>query len=90
MVYLPKEKIIFEADAYNPGTAGQATNPNNGGQLAFQKLLASELDRLKIDYETIVAGHTREATKQDLMIAIGRVPPTAPAAAPAAGGPAAK
>ena len=72
--------INFEPDAYTPGTAGQATNPNNGGQLAFQKLLASELDRLKIDYETIVAGHTREATKQDLMIAIGRVPPTAPGA----------
>jgi glyoxylase-like metal-dependent hydrolase (beta-lactamase superfamily II) len=85
-VYLPKEKIIFESDAYNPGGAGTATNPNNTGQLAFQKLLAAELDRLKLDYETIVAGHTREATKQDLMMAIGRIPPTAAPAAPAGGG----
>ena len=58
VIYLPKEKVIFEADAYNPGAVGAVTNPTaNGGQLAFQKLLASELDRLKIDYTTIVSGH---------------------------------
>lgn len=89
VVHLPKEKIIYQADAYNPGAVGAVTT--GVGQLAFQKLLAAELDRLKIDYETVVAGHTRVATKQDLMVAIGRVPPPtppagAPAAAPAAGG----
>jgi glyoxylase-like metal-dependent hydrolase (beta-lactamase superfamily II) len=96
VVYLPKEKVIFEADAYNPGAVGAVTNPTaNGGQLAFQKLLASELDRLKIDYTTIVSGHApggggaRDATKQDLMVAIGKVPPPAPAAAPAGTVPAA-
>jgi glyoxylase-like metal-dependent hydrolase (beta-lactamase superfamily II) len=97
VIYLPKEKVIFEADAYNPGAVGAVTNPTaNGGQLAFQKLLASELDRLKIDYTTIVSGHApggggaRDATKQDLMVAIGRVPPPAPATpAPAPGAPAA-
>ena len=84
VVYVPKAKAIFESDAYNPGAAGAVTTGT--GQLAFQKLLASELDRLKIDYETIVAGHTRNATKQDLMVAIGRVPPPAAAApAPARG-----
>jgi glyoxylase-like metal-dependent hydrolase (beta-lactamase superfamily II) len=77
IVYLPKEKVVFEADAYNPGAAGAATNPTtNGGQLAFQKLLVSELDRLKIDYTTVVSGHPpgdgRDATKQDLMVAIGQ------------------
>lgn len=94
VIYLPKEKIIFEADAYNPGAVGAVTNATqNGGQLAFQKLLASELDRLKIDYTTIVSGHApagggaRDATKQDLMVAIGKVPP--PAAAAPAGVPAA-
>jgi hypothetical protein len=88
VIYIPKAKAIYQADAYNPAAQpGAVTNPTtNGGQLAFQKLLASELDRLKIDYETIVAGHTREATKQDLMVAIGRVPPPAPAPAPAGGG----
>jgi hypothetical protein len=42
------------------------------------------LDRLKIDYTTIVTGHPpgdqRDATKQDLMAAIGKAP-----AAPANG-----
>src|SRR6185295_20235139 len=51
VVYVPKAKAVFESDAYNPGAVGAVTNPTaNGGQLAFQKLLASELDRLKIDY----------------------------------------
>jgi glyoxylase-like metal-dependent hydrolase (beta-lactamase superfamily II) len=81
VVYLPKEKVIYEADAYNPGAVGAVTTGR--GQLAFQKLLADELDRLKIDYTTIVSGHAppggRDATKQDLMVAIGRVPPPAPA-----------
>jgi glyoxylase-like metal-dependent hydrolase (beta-lactamase superfamily II) len=89
VIYLPKEKVIYEADAYNPGAVGAVTTGT--GQLAFQKLLASELDRLKLDYTTIVSGHApgggRDATKQDLMVAIGRVPPpAAPAAAPARGG----
>jgi glyoxylase-like metal-dependent hydrolase (beta-lactamase superfamily II) len=92
VVYLPKEKVVFESDAYNPGASGAATPANNSGQLAFQKLLASELDRLKLDYTTIVSGHNpggggdRDATKQDLMVAIGKAPATAPAAAPAGRG----
>jgi glyoxylase-like metal-dependent hydrolase (beta-lactamase superfamily II) len=86
VVYLPKEKVIFESDAYNPGAPGAVTTGT--GQLAFQKLLASELDRLKLDYTTIVSGHPpgdqRDATKQDLMVAIGKTPAAAPApAAPA-------
>ena len=84
VIYLPKEKVIFEADAYNPGAVGAVTTGT--GQLAFQKLLASELDRLKIDYTTIVSGHApagggaRDATKQDLLVAIGKEPPPTPAA----------
>lgn len=91
VIYVPKAKVLYQADAYNPAAqSGAVTSATtNGGQLAFQKLLASELDRLKIvDYETIVAGHTREASKQDLLVAIGKLPPppapvpTAPAAGP--------
>jgi glyoxylase-like metal-dependent hydrolase (beta-lactamase superfamily II) len=92
VVYVPKAKAIFESDAYNPGAVGAVTNPqNNGGQLAFQKLLASEMDRLKIDYTTIVSGHApggggRDASKTDLMVAIGKQPPPAGATpAPARG-----
>lgn len=79
VIYIPKAKAVYQADAYNPNAQPNAvTNPQtNGGQLAFQKLLASELDRLKLDYETVIAGHTRDASKQDLMVAIGRVPPPA-------------
>jgi hypothetical protein len=82
VAYLPKAKVIFESDAYNPGAPGAVTNPTaNAGQLAFQKLLASEADRLKLDYTTIVSGHPpgdqRDATKQDLMTAIGKAPAAA-------------
>jgi len=75
VVYLPKIKTIFESDAYNVGAPGAATT--GAGQLAFQKLLASELDRLKVDYNFIVPGHAptggdRDVTKADLMKAIGK------------------
>ncbi|HEX4999690.1 MAG TPA: MBL fold metallo-hydrolase [Terriglobia bacterium] len=75
VVYLPREKIVFQSDAYNPGNPGAPTTGT--GQLAFQKLLASELDRLKLDYNLLVAAHQpssgdRDVTKQDLFTAIGR------------------
>jgi glyoxylase-like metal-dependent hydrolase (beta-lactamase superfamily II) len=74
VAYLPKIKTIVEADAYNPGAAGAVTTGT--GQAAFQKLLASEMDRLKVDYNVIVSGHPanpdREITKADLMKAIGK------------------
>jgi glyoxylase-like metal-dependent hydrolase (beta-lactamase superfamily II) len=75
VAYMPKAKAIFEADAYNPGAAGAVTTGT--GQAAFQKLLASEMDRLKIDYNLIVSGHAptgadRDVTKDDLMKAIGK------------------
>jgi glyoxylase-like metal-dependent hydrolase (beta-lactamase superfamily II) len=75
VVYLPKEKIVFQSDIYNPGAPGAVTTGT--GQLAFQKLFASELDRLKLDYEIIVPAHApgggdRDVTKKDLFTAIGR------------------
>lgn len=75
VAYMPKIKTIFEADAYNPG--GQAGAVTTGtGQAAFQRLLASEMDRLKVDYNLIVSGHApnpdREVTKDDLVKAGGK------------------
>jgi glyoxylase-like metal-dependent hydrolase (beta-lactamase superfamily II) len=85
VIYVPKAKAVYESDAYNPGAPGAVTTGT--GQLAFQKLMASELDRLKIDYDKIVSGHGvqgRDPSKNDLMVAIGKVPPPAAPAAPAA------
>jgi glyoxylase-like metal-dependent hydrolase (beta-lactamase superfamily II) len=74
IVYVPKAKAVFESDAYNPGAPGAPTTGT--GQLAFQKLLSNELDRLKLDYNVVVSGHPpgdqRDATKQDLLAAIGK------------------
>ena len=77
VAYMPKIKTVYESDAYNPGAPGAVQNGT--GQAAFQKLLASELDRLKIDYGFIVAGHAppapggdRDVTKADLMTSIGK------------------
>jgi len=55
VVYVPKAKAVFQADAWNPTGPGAVTTGT--GQLAFQKLLASELERLKLDYDKVVSGH---------------------------------
>jgi glyoxylase-like metal-dependent hydrolase (beta-lactamase superfamily II) len=74
VAYMPKIKTIFEADAFNPVASGAVTTGT--GQAAFQKLLASEMDRLKVDYNLIVSGHApnpdHDVTKADLMKAIGK------------------
>jgi len=74
VAYLPKAKIVVEADAFNaPAPNAPAPQTING----FEKLLASELDRLKIDYSTIIpvhqpAGGDRDVMKTDLLKNIGR------------------
>jgi glyoxylase-like metal-dependent hydrolase (beta-lactamase superfamily II) len=82
VVYLPKAKAVYQADAWNPVAPNTLTA--GLGQRAFQKLLANELDRLKLDYTIVVSGHApndgRDASKQDLMVASGITPPAAGAA----------
>jgi glyoxylase-like metal-dependent hydrolase (beta-lactamase superfamily II) len=74
VAYLPRIKTVVEADAFNaPAPNAPLPQTING----FEKLLASELDRLKIDYTTIIpvhqpAGGDREVTKTDLLRNIGR------------------
>jgi glyoxylase-like metal-dependent hydrolase (beta-lactamase superfamily II) len=77
VAYLPKIKTIVEGDAYNPGAPGAVLGANNSGQAAFQKLLASEMDRLKINYDLIVSIHApgggdRDVTKADLLKSFGK------------------
>ena len=74
VVYLPKIKTVVEADAFNAPAANAAPPATVNG---LEKLFASELDRLKIDYTTIIPIHQpnppdREITKADLLKNIGK------------------
>ena len=73
VAYLPKIKTVVEADAFN-APAANAPPPQTVNGL--EKLFASELDRLKIDYTTIIPVHQpnpdREITKADLLKNIGK------------------
>jgi glyoxylase-like metal-dependent hydrolase (beta-lactamase superfamily II) len=74
VAYLPKIKTVVEADAFNAPAANAAPPQDING---FERLFASELDRLKIDYTTIIpvhqpAGGDREVTKADLLRNIGK------------------
>jgi glyoxylase-like metal-dependent hydrolase (beta-lactamase superfamily II) len=74
IAYLPGIKAVVEGDAFNAPAANAAPPQNING---FERLLASELDRLMIDYTTIIpvhqpAGGDREVTKADLLRNIGK------------------
>lgn len=73
IAYLPKIKTVVEADAFNAPAANAPPPATING---FEKLFASELDRLKIDYTTIIPIHQpnpdREITKADLLKNIGK------------------
>ena len=78
IAYLPKDKIVVEADLYTPGAVGAPTpNPVNPYTVA----LLDNLEKLKLDYEKVVGLHGRMATKDELLKAAGRAPAdTKPAA----------
>ena len=73
VVYLPKIKTVIEADAFNAPAANAPTPQTING---LEKLFASELDRLKIEYTTLIPIHQpnpdREITKADLLKNIGK------------------
>jgi glyoxylase-like metal-dependent hydrolase (beta-lactamase superfamily II) len=76
IAYLPKEKIVVEADLYTPGAANAPTpDPLN----PYTVSLVENLDRLKLDYEKVLGLHGRLATKDELMKAVGRGTPAKPA-----------
>jgi glyoxylase-like metal-dependent hydrolase (beta-lactamase superfamily II) len=71
--FLPKEKILVEADVFTAPPANAPTpNPLNAWHVNF----ADNLERLKLDYDTIVPIHAppggRRVTKADLMTNVGR------------------
>src|SRR5215510_1918141 len=73
IAYLPKIKTVVEADAFNAPAANAPPPQTING---LERLFASELDRLKIDYTTIIPVHApnpdREITKADLLKNIGK------------------
>ena len=64
MVYLPKEKILFNADLYSP--------PAQGAQLpatptASAKTLMQNIRKLKLDVERHAPVHGRVGTHEEFM-----------------------
>jgi glyoxylase-like metal-dependent hydrolase (beta-lactamase superfamily II) len=54
VAYLPKEKVLFEADAYNPPAAGATPpNPANPNNLS----LLDNIERLHLDVQRVIPVH---------------------------------
>jgi hypothetical protein len=68
MAFLPRERILFEADSYIPGAAG-ATHPAIPNLLQFY----DAVQRLRLDVEQILPSHGRVATFQELTDLITKV-----------------
>jgi glyoxylase-like metal-dependent hydrolase (beta-lactamase superfamily II) len=73
MAYLPKEKVLLEADAYNPQPANAAPpSPPSPYTLA----LVENIDRLKLDVNRIIPVHypadNRVVTRAELMRWVGK------------------
>lgn len=69
MVYLPKLKILYQADAYNP--AAQANAPPPASVSPYNASLVENMNRLKLDVERIIPVHLpadgRVVTKAELL-----------------------
>jgi glyoxylase-like metal-dependent hydrolase (beta-lactamase superfamily II) len=74
VAWLPKQRILVEADAYNPPADPTAPFPTPPSPYTVN--LADNLDRLNIDPQRIVAVHApadgRTVTKAELLKAVGR------------------
>src|SRR5262249_48603704 len=74
VAYLPKGKILVEADAFNP--PAQASAPPPSPINANNINLMQNLDRLKLEVETIIPVHYpadgRKVTMAELQRAVGK------------------
>lgn len=76
MMYLPKQKVLVEADEFNvlgnPAPTTPAANPNQ-----YQVNLLANIERLKLDVDRIIPIHlptpdTRKVTLSELKLAAGK------------------
>jgi hypothetical protein len=67
IAYLPKEKVLIEADAYNPAPPNAAPGPVSKESVN----LYNNINRLKLDVQQIAPLHGRLVTITDLRNAIG-------------------
>jgi glyoxylase-like metal-dependent hydrolase (beta-lactamase superfamily II) len=74
IVYFPKEKVLVEADAYNP--PAQADAPVPMPISPYTSNLADAIDRLKLDVDRVVPIHlpadSRKVTRAEFLRAAGR------------------
>src|SRR5262245_35019316 len=74
MVYLPKEKVLIEADAYNPAAQPNAQPPATPSP--YNLALVANIERLKLDVSRIIPIHlpadNRAVTRAELMRWIGK------------------
>jgi glyoxylase-like metal-dependent hydrolase (beta-lactamase superfamily II) len=65
LVYLPKQKILYEADAYNPGPQPPTQTPET--VLSITQNLADNIDRLHLDVQRIIPVHSAADNRQIVM-----------------------
>src|SRR5215831_16407787 len=74
MAYLPKEKVLVEADAYNPAAQPNAEPPATPSP--YNLALVANIERLKLDVNRIIPIHypadNRVVTRTELMRWIGK------------------
>jgi hypothetical protein len=67
MAYLPKEKMVIEADLYDPPAAGQPLPAANASHKSFY----DHVRRLGLDVSTIVPIHGRAAAWSEFLKVLG-------------------
>ena len=74
IAYLPKEKILVEADGFNPPP--QPATQKSTTVSPFTASLVANVERLKLDYDRIIPIHypadSRKVAKSEMMLAVGR------------------
>lgn len=74
LVYLPKEKILLEADGYNPAPRPPTQTPATISP--YNQNLVENIERLKLDVQRIIPVHypgdNRKITMAELMMMVGK------------------